>query len=113
MPRERGLDYTPEAEDYSFDDTATGEAAQASFQRLASGYPQQEPDDIHHFADVITGTRDSTLADLELRKVSGLYSMTPGDHRRAVLPPPAGPDDLQPLGVALRRGRRRRWCSGG
>ena len=44
MPRERGLDYTPDADGYSFEDTAIGEAAQASFHRLASGYPQQEPD---------------------------------------------------------------------
>ena len=76
MPRERGLNYTPDADGYSFDDTAIGEAAQASFHRLASGYPQQEPDDIHHLADVITGIRDSTFADMELRKASGLYSMT-------------------------------------
>ncbi len=76
MPRERGLNYTPDADGYSFDDTAIGEAAQASFHRLASGYPQQEPDDIHHLADVITGIRDSTIADMELRKASGLYSMT-------------------------------------
>ena len=73
MPRERGLNYTPDADGYSFDDTAIGEAAQASFHRLASGYPQQEPDqqepdDIHHLADVITGIRDSTFADMELRK---------------------------------------------
>ena len=54
MPRERGLNYTPDADSYSFDDTGIGEAAQASFHRLASGYPQQEPDDIHHLADVIT-----------------------------------------------------------
>ena len=40
MPRERGLNYTPDADGYSFDDTAVGEAAQASFHRLASGYPQ-------------------------------------------------------------------------
>ena len=69
MPRERGLDYTPDADGYSFDDTASGEAAQASFHRLASGYPQQEPEDIHHLADVITGIRDSTFADMELRKL--------------------------------------------
>ena len=31
MPRKRGLNYTPEAEDYSFDDTAIGEAARESF----------------------------------------------------------------------------------
>ena len=43
MPRERGLNYTPDADGYSFDDTAIDEAAQASFHRLASGYPQQEP----------------------------------------------------------------------
>ena len=30
-----------------------------------------------------------------------------GDHRRTVLPPPAVPADTQPLGMALRRGRRR------
>ena len=81
MPRERGLNYTPDADGYSFEDTGIGEAAQASFHRLASGYPQQEPDqqepdDIHHLADVITGIRDSTFADMELRKASGLYSMT-------------------------------------
>ena len=76
MPRERGLNYTPDADGYSFEDTAIGEAAQASFHRLASGYPQQEPDDIHHLADIITGIRDSTFADMELRKASGLYSMT-------------------------------------
>ena len=61
MPRERGLNYTPDADGYSFEDTGIGEAAQASFHRLASGYPQQEPDqqepdDIHHLADVITGS---------------------------------------------------------
>ena len=39
MPRERGLNYTPDADGYSFEDTAIGEAAQASFHRLASGYP--------------------------------------------------------------------------
>ena len=33
---------------------------------------------------------------------------TQGDHRRTVLPPPAVPADTQPLGMALRRGRRRR-----
>ena len=44
MPRERGLNYTPDADGYSFEDTGIGEAAQASFHRLASGYPQQEPD---------------------------------------------------------------------
>ena len=81
MPRERGLNYTPDADGYSFEDTGIGEAAQASFHRLASGYPQQEPDqqepdDIHHLADVITGIRDSTFADMELRRASGLYSMT-------------------------------------
>ena len=81
MPRERGLNYTPDADGYSFDDTGIGEAAQASFHRLASGYPQQEPDqqepdDIDHLAAVITGIRDSTFADMELRQASGLYSMT-------------------------------------
>ena len=58
MPRERGLNYTPDADGYSFDDTAIGEAAQASFHRLASGYPQQEPDqqepdDMHHLAKAL------------------------------------------------------------
>ena len=38
------LRYTPDADGYSFEDTAIGEAAQASFHCLASGYPQQEPD---------------------------------------------------------------------
>ena len=37
---------------------------------------------------------------------------TQGDHRRTVLPPPAVPADTQPLGVALRRGRRRRDLPG-
>ena len=60
------LRYTPDADGYSFEDTGIGEAAQASFHRLAPGYPQQEPDqqepdDIHHLADVITGIRDSTF----------------------------------------------------
>ena len=60
------LRYTPDADGYSFEDTAIGEAAQASFHCLASGYPQQEPDqqepdDIQHRADVITGIRDSTF----------------------------------------------------
>ena len=73
MPRERGLDYTPDADGYSFEDTAIGEAAQASFHRLASGYPQQEPDqqepdDIHHLADVITGIRDSTFCTTAARQ---------------------------------------------
>ena len=78
MPRERGLDYTPDADGYSFDDTAIGEAAQASFHRLASGYPQQEPDqqepdqqepdDIHHLAGVITGIRDSTFCTTAARR---------------------------------------------
>ena len=73
MPRERGLNYTPDADGYSFDDTAIGEAAQASFHRLASGYPQQEPDqqepdDIHHLADVITGIRDSTFCTTAARR---------------------------------------------
>ena len=76
MPQERGRNYTADAGDYSFEDTAIGEAARASFHRLASGYPQQEPDDIHHLADVITGIRGSTIADMELRQASGLYSMT-------------------------------------
>ena len=31
MPRERGLNYTPDADGYSFEDTAIGEAAQAPF----------------------------------------------------------------------------------
>ena len=90
MPRERGLNYTPDADGYSFDDTAIGEAAQASFHRLASGYPQQEPDDIHHLADVITGIRDSTIADMELRKASGLYSNDPG-------PAPSTPSGTGPV----------------
>ena len=68
MPRERGLDYTPDADGYSFEDTAIGEAAQASFHRLASGYPQQEPEDIHHLADVITGIRDSTFCTTAARQ---------------------------------------------
>ena len=34
MPRERGLNYTPDADGYSFDDTGIGEAAQASFHSL-------------------------------------------------------------------------------
>ena len=75
MPRERGLNYTPDADGYSFEDTAIGEAAQASFHRLASGYPQQEPDqqepdDIHHLADVITGIRDSTFCITAARRRS-------------------------------------------
>ena len=37
---------------------------------------------------------------------------TQGDHRRTVLPPPAVPADTQPLGMALRRGRRRRDLPG-
>ena len=73
MPRERGLNYTPDADGYSFEDTGIGEAAQASFHRLASGYPQQEPDqqepdDIHHLADVITGIRDSTFCTTAARR---------------------------------------------
>ena len=31
MPRERGLNYTPDADGYSFEDTGIGEAAQAPF----------------------------------------------------------------------------------
>ena len=67
------LRYTPDADGYSFEDTAIGEAAQASFHRLASGYPQQEPDqqepdDIHHLADVITGIRDSTFCTTAARR---------------------------------------------
>ena len=73
MPRERGLNYTPDADgSHSFEDTGiNGEAAQASFHRLASGYPQQEPDDIHHLEPTSwssTGIRDSTFADMELRR---------------------------------------------
>ena len=55
MPRERGLNYTPDADGYSFEDTGIGEAAQASFHRLASGYPQQEPDDVHTTTTTSTG----------------------------------------------------------
>ena len=62
------LRYTPDADGYSFDDTAIGEAAQASFHRLASGYRQQEPEDIHHLADVITGIRDSTFCTTAARR---------------------------------------------
>ena len=67
------LRYTPDADGYSFEDTPIGEAAQASFHRLASGYPQQEPDqqepdDIHHLADVITGIRDSTFCTTAARR---------------------------------------------
>ena len=67
------LRYTPDADGYSFDDTGIGEAAQASFHRLASGYPrqepdQQEPDDIHRLADVITGIRDSTFCATAARR---------------------------------------------
>ena len=35
-----------------------------------------------------------------------------GNHRQSALPPPAVPADTQPLGVALRRGRRRRDLPG-
>ena len=82
MPRERGLDYTPDADGYSFDDTAIGEAAQASFHRLASGYPQQEPDDIHHLADVIIGIRDSTFCTTAARQKLDAKTKTVAARRR-------------------------------
>ena len=92
MPRERGLNYTPDADGYSFEDTGVGEAAQASFHRLASGYPQQEPDqqepdqqepdDIHHRADVITGIRDSTFCTTAARQKLDAKTKTVAARRR-------------------------------
>ena len=76
------LRYTPDADGYSFDDTAIGEAAQASFHRLASGYPQQEPDDIHHLADVITGIRDSTFCTTAARQKLDAKTKTVAARRR-------------------------------
>ena len=49
------------------------------------------------------GASAGTEGSVRLHPLRG----TQGDHRRPVLPPPAVPADTQPLGVALRRDRRR------
>ena len=73
MPRERGLNYTPDADGYSFEDTAIGEAAQASFHRLASGYPP-------------TGTRRHSPPRRRHHRHTRFHIL---HHRRPPIKPPA------------------------